>query len=352
MLATIREYARERLDESGEADELGRAHAEFFLALAESAAMSAEHDYGRRYDILPPEQENLRAAIDWLTAAGELELAFRLAIALENFWVIADPFEGIRRFEELLGKGGVPDIVRARALRCYAGSSFLAGKYEQAQRVNEESLALFRAAEDERGIAELLHRIGINALMLGEPDRAQELLEESLALFRKLGSARGEAEAIGALGYVAHDAHDFERALDLLGRSQEMAAEIGFTWWELSVISYQGDCEFQLGRIDEAEEKGRQALGLARQIGDRQATVFTLADLARNAAVRGDVVRAGRLWGALEAEAERAPVGQWETQQEEYAERVFVADGPEFERAREEGRRLSFEAAISEALEG
>jgi predicted ATPase len=54
--------------------------------------MSAESDYGRRYDILPPEQVNLRAAIDWLEAAGEIELAVRLASALENFWVIVDPF--------------------------------------------------------------------------------------------------------------------------------------------------------------------------------------------------------------------------------------------------------------------
>lgn len=350
MLATIREYAGERLEESGEADELGRRHAEFFLALAESAAMSAEHDYGRRYDVLPPEQENLRAALDSLTAAGEVETALRFAVALENFWVIVDPFEGMRRFEALLGESGIPDILRARALRCYAGSSFLAGMFEQAQRANEESLALFRAAGDERGIAELLHRIGINALQLGERERAQQLLEESLALFRKRGSALGEAQAIGALGYVAHDARDFERALELLGRSEEISAEIGFTWWELSMVAYGADCEFELGRIDESERKDRRALELGRQIEDRQSLIYSLAHLARNAAVRGDASRAGRLWGALEAEEERAPVGQWEAERATYAEGIFVADGPEFERAREEGRRLSFEAAVSEAL--
>jgi tetratricopeptide (TPR) repeat protein len=314
--------------------------------------MSAEHDYGRRYDILPPEQENLRAAIDWLAAAGDLEGALQLAIALENFWVIVDPFEGMRRFEALLGEGGVSDIVRARALRCFAGCSFLAGRFEQAQRANEESLALFRAADDEPGIAELLHRIGINTLMLGDRERAQEQLEESLVLFRKLGSARGEAEAIGALGYVAHDARDFERALELFSRSEKMSAEVGFTWWELSMVGYAADCEFELGRIDASERKNRRALELARQIDDRQALIYTLAHIARDAAARGNAGRAGRLWGALEAEAERAPVGQWEAEREKYSESVSAADGPEFERACEEGRRLSFEAAVSEALEG
>jgi tetratricopeptide (TPR) repeat protein len=314
--------------------------------------MSAEHDYGRRYDILPPEQENLRAAIDWLAAAGDLEGALQLAIALENFWVMVDPFEGMRRFEALLAEGGVPDSVRARALRCYAGSSFLAGKFEQAQRANEESLALFRAAEDERGIAELLHRIGINALQLGESERAQQLLEESLALFQRLGSARGEAEAIGALGYVAHAAGDFERALELFSRSEEMSAEVGFTWWELSMVSWGADCEFELGRIDESERKDRRALELGWQIEDRQSLIYSLAHVARNAAVRGDADRAGRIWGAVEAEEERAPVGQWEAERQEYADGVFAADGAEFERAREDGRRLSLEAAVSEALKG
>ncbi|HLM36227.1 MAG TPA: tetratricopeptide repeat protein [Gaiellaceae bacterium] len=352
MLATILEFAREQLEDSGEAVRLRRAHADFFLALAESAAMSAEHDYGRRYDLLPPEKENLRAAIDWLAAAGEIERALQLAIALENFWVILDPFEGMRRFETLLGEGGVPDIVRARGLRCFAGCSFLAGKFEQAQRANQESLAIFRAADDEAGIAELLHRIGINTLMLGDRERAREQLEESLALFRKLGSARGEAEAIGALGYVAHDARDFEYALELFGKSEEMSAEVGFTWWELSMVAYGADCEFELGRIEESERRDRRALELGQQIDDRQSLIYTLAHMARNAAFRGDADRAGRLWGALEAEAERAPVGQWEAEREKYAGGVSAVDGPEFERACEEGRRLSFEAAILEAREG
>ena len=253
--------------------------------------MSAEHDYGRRYDILPPESGNLRAAIDWLAAEGDLERALQLAIALENFWVITDPFEGMRRFEALLGKGGVPDLVRARALRCYAGCSFLGGKFEQAQRANEESLALFRAAEDEPGIAELLHRTGINTLSLGDPELAQEQLEESLALFRKLGSARGEAEAIGALGYVAHGVRDFERALELFGRSEEMSAEVGFTWWELSMVAYAAECEFELGRIDESERTERRAVELGK--ADRRPAGADLQPGARRADTRRSAAKRG-----------------------------------------------------------
>ena len=258
MLETIREFASEQLEEAGESGQRRRAHAEFFVALGESEGMSAEHDYGVSYDVLPPERENLRAAIDWLSSAGETELALQLAIALENFWVITDPFEGIRTYEQLLSQEAVPDLLRARGLRCYAGSSFLAGKYEQAQEANEESLALFRAADDDAGIAELLHRIGINALTLGEPERARRLLEESIDRFRALGSARGEAEAIGALGYVLHAEGDFEAALRLFRTSEQMCAEIGFTWWQQSMLAYVSECEFELGRIDESERSCKQ----------------------------------------------------------------------------------------------
>jgi predicted ATPase len=143
MLETIREYARERLEESRDAQDVQRRYFDHFLAVAESAQLSAEAEYGRRHDLVLPETDNLRAAFDWTVEIGEIELGFRLAISLENFWVTLDPFEGVRRFEALFAAGGdIAPIIRARALRCYGGSSSMAGKHEQAQRAFEESLAL------------------------------------------------------------------------------------------------------------------------------------------------------------------------------------------------------------------
>jgi len=209
MLETIREYAHERLEESGEADEVRRRHAAFFLALAESAKLSAEMEYGRRHDLVLPEQDNLRAAIDRAAAVGDIELALGLAVALENFWVTIDPFEGTRRFETLLDAAGeIPAVLRARALRCYGGSSEMAGLHDQAQRAYETSLALFRDVGDDRDVAVLVHRLGINALNRGKPELAREPLEESLAMFRWVGSGRGVAQAIGGLGYLAREEGD------------------------------------------------------------------------------------------------------------------------------------------------
>jgi predicted ATPase len=351
MLETIREYACERLDESREADEVRRRHADFFLALAESANMSAEGDYGRRYDILPPEQDNLRAAIDWALEAGEIELALRIAVALENFWVITDPFEGVRRFEALLAESHAVDpILRARALRCYSGSCHVSGDYERAQGAIEESLALFRKAGDDRGVAVLLHRLGIATLVRGGKG-ARELFEESLDLFRRTGSRRGEGEAIGSLGYLAHEEGDSAQALELFRQSAEIVAPLGFTWWHMNMLGAIAECALDLGRVAEAADSARESLALATEIGDRQGTVYGLALLAWAAAENGDSSRSGRLWGALEAEEERGPVGQWENERESFAARVLVNDGPELQHGMEQGRRLSLDAAIAEALD-
>jgi predicted ATPase len=352
MLETIREFSLERLSESGEADTIRRRHAEFFLALAESANMSAEGDYGRRYDVLPPEQDNLRAAIDWLLAAGEIALGLRFAVALENFWVITDAFEGMRRFEALLEAGGdVEPLLRARALRCYGGSSQVAGKNEQAARAYEESLALFRAEDDEQGVAVLLHRLGLIALSLDNSE-GRELLKESLGMFRRIGSRRGEGEAIGALGYLERSEGNLEGALALFEESAAIVAPLGFIWWEEGMYLAYAECALELGRISEGVARARDSLALSQEIGHRQGIVFALAMLAWGAAAEGDALHAGRLWGVLEAEERRAPVGQWEDERGEFEQRMLAVDGPEFEQARAEGRALSLESAISEALEG
>src|SRR5207244_5727969 len=101
----------------GEEDELRRRHAEFFLALAESANLSAEAtDLGPRPELVLPEQDNLRAALDWAAEAGEIELGLHLAIALEQFWVAVAPYEGARRVQAFLDRAAdLPDVVRARA---------------------------------------------------------------------------------------------------------------------------------------------------------------------------------------------------------------------------------------------
>jgi hypothetical protein len=195
LLETIREFALERLEAEGELEDVRRRHFAFFLGFAQSVDTSAEGDYGARPEALLPEQDNLRAALDGAVALGDLAGATGMMILLENFWVVTAPFEGARRWSKLLARPeDLPERLRATAFRCYAGSLWLSGRYEESHRLNEESLALFRSLGDDEGVAVLLHRTGISAMRHEENlDKARELLEESLRFHRNAGSLRGES---------------------------------------------------------------------------------------------------------------------------------------------------------------
>jgi predicted ATPase len=350
LLETIREFALERLEAEGELEAVRRRHFDLYFELAKSVDTSAEGDYGRHFEVLLPEADNLRAALDGAVEAGDVVEATEMMVPLENFWVVTAPFEGARRWDELLARAEeLPERLRATALRCYAGSLWLSGRYEESHRLNEESLTLFRALGDEEAVAILLHRTGISSMRFESLSRSRELFEESLRIHRKLGSLRGESEAIGGLGYLAMTEGNFTEGAELFSQAVELAHEVGFVWWEVGMLAGLGEALIELDRIDEAEVAVRRHLGLARGIDDRQSSVVALVLLAWIARLRSDDERAGMFWGAVEAEEARGPIGQWELEREDYAARA-VTKSEQFEQGRRRGRRLSFESAIEEAL--
>ena len=174
MLETIREYALERLrDEGGLTTTRSRRHAEFFLALAESANLTADDlDAQPRHELVRPDADNLRAAIDRAVALVDVELACSIAVALEQFWVTTSPHEGARRLAELLETGAeLPKRLRARALRVRGGTNYIAGNFEDASRWHAEALALFRELEDEPAISHMFFRLAVEAWRAGDPER-------------------------------------------------------------------------------------------------------------------------------------------------------------------------------------
>jgi len=351
LLETIREFAVEQLRETGEWEETRRRHFDFYLALAQEAEMSYEGRYKRRPELVLPEEENLRAALESAVGAGDLVPASELMVLLENFWVSTAPLEGARRYEELLARRDeLPDVLQARMLRCFAGSLFIGGEYARSHSANEESLGLFRALGDDEGVAVLLHRLGISTLALGDTEEARRLMEESLRRHQRAGSESGESEVTGGLAYVARQEGDIAKAIALFSRAAELEEQTGFTWWRVGMLEGLAGCLLELGRVDEAEPVIREQLTLAREVGDRQWSLLGVVMFAWLAACRGDQPRAGLLWGAVEAEEQRAPVGQWELERDDYAKKVLRAGGEELDQARQRGRALSFEAAVDEAL--
>ena len=167
MLETIREYGWERLNGSGELEETRRAHAAYYLHLAEHInphLRSAQQ--GVWLARLAAEHDNLRAALRWLIKHGEKEMALRLGGALWSFWELCGPWSEGRAFLEqaLAASEGPAEAVRAKAL---VGAGVLMGNLEPARSLLEEALTLFRGLGDPWGITSSLISLASVALERG-----------------------------------------------------------------------------------------------------------------------------------------------------------------------------------------
>jgi predicted ATPase/class 3 adenylate cyclase len=360
LLDTIREYALDRLEESGEADRVRRRHAEYFLAVLRDANLNAGMLDARRpmrHDVAVAEQDNVRGAIAWALDAGEVELGLALATAADWFWATEAHEEGRRWFARLFASAGADAVdsrLRAYALLAYAASTYLSGRRDAATRLLEESYALFDRLGDEHGRALLLHRLGINAMHRGELARARELVEESAALHARKEEPMSRtwrlAETTGTLGAIARDAGDLEAAHAMIAESAAGARETGVHWWEGGMLAELAALALAGGRTDEAEAHARESLAIAERLRDQPGCVFGVGLLARIAAERGDAERAGRLWGAIEDSEADAPFGGWRRHREASAARVLECAGPEFQRGLAAGRELSLDEAVELAL--
>jgi predicted ATPase/class 3 adenylate cyclase len=308
MLETIREYAVERLEASGEGDALRRRHAEWSLEVVEAANLSIDA-LGRapqRHDEVATEQANLRAALDWATAT-DVELALRLLVGLENFWVTRDATEGLRRFEAALARAErVETPLLARAYRDYGGMAQLSTRHELACELYERSRELFAEAGEESGVATATFRIGVAAQMAGDFETARRLYAESQAIFGRVGDAIGECQVLGNLGDLELEHGDPDLGRRLAERSLEIGRKAGWTWWVSIQLINLAEYELAHGSIDEGERLARDALELCQTMGDRRHAVYCMAQLAWAASRRGDEERAALLWHATEAETERA----------------------------------------------
>jgi tetratricopeptide (TPR) repeat protein len=353
MFETIREFALERLGSSGERAVMTRRHYDHFLRFAESLNLSAHSVGVHRADLIAPDRDNLRAAMDRAADAGDVEAAVRLALALEEWLTAINPLEGLPRIERFLSSGArLPDALRAGLLRARGGATQMHSGGGDPRPDYESALAIFRAIGDELSSAEMLVRLGTATMYAGNLPRARELTMQALEAAERLGGNRRiEAYAFGVLGQIewAEGAPDLAIASSL--KAAEAAREIGFVWWEGLSLSVAAGFALRLGRLDDAEELTLRALPLGAEIGDGQVTVSGLAVLAWIAAARRDLPRAGILWGAVEVvEQSGWSLGSWAEERDEAAAATVQADDPAFQAGVAEGRQLSIEDAVRIAV--
>jgi predicted ATPase/class 3 adenylate cyclase len=352
MLETIREFASEKLEESGAAEDLRRRHAEHYLALGESLGLTMENLErvgSQRHDIAIAEQDNFRTAIDWAVDA-DIELAVGIAFSLENFWVTHDPQEGIRRFDRFLERSDdLPVELRAAANRCRGNVTMMVGDRPGGRVYYAAALASYGDAGDEVGALLMEHRLLVNE-GLDDLEERRKGLEALLVRFRELELPSGEVQVLWALAAVEWREGRLDRAVELLQAAAARAGSLGFAWTEQGVREALARLSLELDRTDEARAEGLRALDIARRAGDRLAMVSTLALLAATAALRGEREHAGVLWGAIEAERERRPFSSWVLEDRSEVEMLLVLDDAEFVQGRERGHPLSLDEAVEYAL--
>jgi len=304
MLETIHEYARERLEASGEAEETSRLHAEYFLALAEAAEPELSGaDQPACLERLEAEHDNMRAALTW-SLEKEPETALRLAVALARFWEMRARFlEGSRWLEAALRQSDRADFGTRAKLLSQAGTfAFYRTDFEHAIVLHGEALELYRQVGDDNGVAFALMCLGAQHMEKGDHERAAPFLEEALALSRRIGDKRNTAATLHNLGEVERQRGNYERAKALGTESIGLWREIKDDYNLSMVVGWVGLLEVWSGdQPDLAEGFLNEALALERELGYWAYAAYCLEAFAGLAEARGQDARAARLWGAAEA---------------------------------------------------
>jgi predicted ATPase/class 3 adenylate cyclase len=349
MLETIHEYARERLEASGEAEEVRRLHAEYFLALAEEAEPELTGpDQLAWLERLEAEHDNMRAALQW-SLEKEPETAFRLAGMLARFWDIrSDISEGSRWLEAALRQSGRPDTITEAATRAKLSSeagtfAFYRADYDHAIVLHGEALELYRELGDDSGVAFALMCLGAQYNQPGDYERAAPFFEEALALSRRIGDRPNMVDTLHNLADVERQRGNYERAKTLGMESMALAREMEDKWQLAGIVVWVGLLTvFSGDEHDLAEGFLKEALVLSRELGNWADGAYCLEGFAGLAGAKAQGGRAARLWGA--AEALRKTIGApLSIEGRLYFERSMVA-------ARAELGEAAWEAAFAQGM--
>jgi non-specific serine/threonine protein kinase len=379
MLETVREYALERLEASGEAGAVRDRHAAHYVELARRAAPELRGCAEAAWcDRLEAEHANLRAALDWCqeraggdgARSGEGARAATAGLAaggaLWRFWLVRGHLhEGVRRLDALLALPAPAepsrDALEARAEALFGASNLacFVGDLAGARARFEASRPLWAALGDAEGEAYVLLCLGELDLFAGAPAAARDRLGEAAAAFRRLGDRHGLAWTLFPLSLACDEAGDHAAARAGLDESLALLRASGDQRGLVCALTCDGHLAEARGDLAGAWTGYRAGLALARDLGDWADAVMALEGCTRLAAAQGEWALTARLAGALSAG--RETVGQglswlpapWRSRGEQGLAAARRALGEiAFGAAWEEGRALSLEAAAALAGAG
>jgi predicted ATPase/DNA-binding winged helix-turn-helix (wHTH) protein len=282
MLETIREFAFERLLESGDHSSARRAHAAYYLVLAEEGNPELNAAGRTRWlTQCDAEIDNFRAALDWLFQTLDLDWSLRLCVALFRFWDMREHLsEGRARIETVLRLCGEERTRERARLSLFLGAlSTALGDYWAAEQSLQSSLSLYEELGDESGIAASLNALAVAARDRGDYASAQANFERSLRCWRLLSDQLAIARCLHNLANVVKVRGDYPRARWALGEATDIFEELGDRSGAAWSINQQGDIARETGDMVTAREFYQRALSVFRETGDPWGSARSLTDL-------------------------------------------------------------------------
>lgn len=355
MLETIREFAADRLEASGEGDDIRRGHALHFLDLATEAhpKVAAEPTAGLLR--LEADHDNFRAAIERMRAAREHHLVARLCGELWPFWYLSDHIlEAARRLDEALGAYDLSDGVRAKVLNGAMAMALERGDAETGRRYAEEALAIHEKLDDPWALAN--SRFLLAQVSAAERDwlTGRDLLEDSVRSFTELDDSHFAMLATRTLAWMYEELGDVQRYRELTQHNYDRARAAGNKRIEARAQASLAGFAVKEGRVADGLAMYQSSLRLDRQVGDQQGARLDLYEIAEALSVAGEHEPAAVLLAATEAWRTRSGVAleSWlERLNNETLTRLHAGlPGDLFAAAWARGSELSVDEAVQLAL--
>jgi non-specific serine/threonine protein kinase len=358
MLETIRDYARERLRQSGQIERVRKAHAEYFYRVAQAAYPHLVTGGEQRawLDRLECEHNNLRAALDWATAdAARSEFALRLVRALSQFWLMRGYFgEWQRRMDDALALDPTPSEARARVLNEAGTRARQQGEYAPARQYQTQALEIYSQLGDEAGICRSQENLAVLAGSEGDYVRADELLVQVLPVRRRLGDSAALLPMLNNLAIVKMRLGDYAQADALYRECVDLCRLLDNLKAMAHPLYGQAQVRVLLKDYAGALSLHRESLSIRRQLADRTAMPRSIGAIGNTLLRMGEAEEAARLISAatkLEDELglARAPTSVRELD-ESVAQLRAALGADAFAQSWSMGQTLSLDEATEQAL--
>ncbi len=295
LLETVRAYGRDKLRESDEEEALCGRHASYFLALAEEAApafaddpKAADQEETRR-DELRPEQDNMRAAFNWLLTQEAGNGAARLSLAMAGFRERMGHFSEsqtalVRSLEK---DDALDEKLRAALCKEIGWFAYLQGDYPTAAKLQEQSLAIYRAAALSNEEADVLNDLAVTYMAQNRIEEARAGLQNSIEIVRAANDAFNLAQRLLNLALLEINEENFETAHQMLEEASDVFERTHDKRGAASCHCNLSELALRRADYATASQEAHESLELFRDLQDQRGIAFSLANLAE-AGVRGE----------------------------------------------------------------